>query len=170
MDMFKNGLKILVSLLILGISLTSCTFSPDPSKDPKRSLSDYVSLSFSVKDLEDKARLLNFLTGDVKSRLAGWSDDQFRDAFIESKKEFQRLYFSEVKEVSPSEVQITYELTYLDHGKYTDSRKYEDGKRHEAKVTNKKLCQMKLEKGKWLISDVRNIKELVEYKDELSLP
>ena len=29
---------------------------------------------------------------------------------------------------------------------------------------------MVLDKGKWFISDVKNIKELVEYKDEMSLP
>ena len=45
-----------------------------------------------------------------------------------------------------------------------------DGRGHEAKVTNRKNAQMIQDKGKWFISDVHNIKELVEYKNELSLP
>lgn len=160
---FRN--KIFFSILsIIMIVGTSCTFSHDPSKDPKRSLTDYVSLSFSIKNIEDKTRLMAFLTGEVKARLSGWSDEQFREAFIDSKREFLKLYFKEVKEISPTEVQITYELTYLDKGRG------KDGKNHEAKITNKKLCQLIQQQGKWYISDVKNLKELVEYKDELALP
>ena len=54
---------------------------------------------------------------------------------------------------------ITYELAYVDQSRGSG-----------AKITNKKLCQMKLESGKWVINDVHNIKELVEYQNEMSLP
>src|SRR5689334_10160257 len=104
-------------LLIALLIVWSCTRTFDPSRDPRRSLSDYISLSFSVKNIEDKSRLMVFLTADVKSRLAGWSEEQFREAFVESKREFIKLLFKEVKDVSPTEVEITYELSYLDHGK-----------------------------------------------------
>jgi hypothetical protein len=144
--------------------MVGCTPRLDPSQDPRKSLTDYISQSFSIKTRDDRSRLLVFLTGDAKSRLAGWSEDQFREAFLESKREFLKLSFKEVKNVSSAEVQITYELSYIDPGRNRD------GKKHEAKVTNKKLCQLVLDQGKWLISDVRNIKELVEYKDEMSLP
>lgn len=150
--------------LVAGLICNACTTYLDPSKDPKKSLSDYISQSFSIKSVDDKPRLLAFLTGDVKARLGSWSEDQFRAAFIDSKRDFIKLAFKEVKDVSPAEVQITYELTYTDQGKV------QDGRKHEVKVTNKKLCQLVLEQGKWRISDVKNIKELIEYKNELSLP
>lgn len=160
--MFKLSRNAVLAALFC--VLTGCTFSLDPSKDPKRSLSDYISQSFAIKNVEDRATLLNFMTGEVKTRLGGWSDDQFREAFIDSKREFIKLSFREVKEVSATEVQITYELIYLDHGKSQNPKK------HEAKVTNKKLCQLELVKGKWLIANVRNLKELIEFQNELSLP
>lgn len=151
-------------LLLCAVGLFACTRSLDLANDPKGRLTEYISRSFSVKGPADKATLMTYLTGDVKGRLESWSDDQFREAFIDSKREFLKLLFREVKGISPTEVEITYELIYLDQGKS------HAGRNSSAKVTNKKLCQMILDHGKWLIADVKNIKELVEYQNELSLP
>ena len=68
-------------------------------------------------------------------------------AFIELKRQFLKLAFREVKQISPNAVSVTYELTYLDQGKGRD-----------AKVTNKKFAQMLKEQGKWVVGSVRNIK------------
>ena len=151
-----------IGLLVFLLVLSSCT--KGELNDPKNRLKDYIARSFSIKKSEDKAYLMEYLTGDVKARLGGWSEDQFREAFMDSKRQFEKLLFREVKEVSATEVQVTYELTYLDQGRGRD------GQKHDARITTKKLCQMVLDKGKWFISDVKNIKELVEYKDEMSLP
>jgi hypothetical protein len=152
----KIGALVVTASLLLAASCTRSGQAPD---DPKRRLTEYISHSFAVKDAGDRARLADYLTGDARARLTSWSDEQFRQAFIESRRQFIKLAFREVKPLSPTSVNITYELTYLDQGKGRD-----------AKVTNKKLCQMTFDKGKWLISDVRNIKELVEYRNEMSLP
>ena len=142
----------------------SCTRSSDYANDPKSRLREYIAKSFAVKGSEDKLKLLEFLTGHVKSRFESWSDDQFREAFVDSKREFIRVNFRELKSISANEVQITYELTY------NDSSKKLEGQTHSARVTNKKLCQMVMEKNQWMIADVKNIKELIEYQNELSLP
>lgn len=139
--------------------LAGCTRGSEPGGDPNNRLRDYISKSFAVRTADDRKDLMDFLTGDAKLRLTAWSDEQFRQAFIESKRQFIKFAVRETKQASQNEVNITYELTYLDQGKG-----------HDAKVTNKKLCLMVLENGKWLISDVRNIKELVEYRNEMSLP
>lgn len=141
------------------LALQACLPANEGNDDPKRRLSDYISRSFNVKSPEDRKEMLDFLTGKSKARLAAWSDEQFRAAFMEAKREFIKLAFKEIKKVSEDRVNITYELTYLDQGKG-----------HDAKVTNKKLAEMLREQGKWVVGDVRSIKELVEYRDELSLP
>jgi hypothetical protein len=148
-------LLILVALLLA----SSCTKQEEISNDPKQRLKEYISRSFSVRSVQDRAELMGYLTGNAKSRLGAWSDDQFREAFIENKRQFIKISFPESKSVSPTEANITYELTYLDQSKGKD-----------AKVMNKKLCNMVQEQGKWVISDVRNIKELIEYRNEMSLP
>jgi hypothetical protein len=148
-----------VSALLVCFALSACNRGPSVPEDPKRRLSEYISRSFSVKSVQDREDLLTYLTGEAKTRLAAWSPDQFHSAFIESKRQFIKLVFNEMKSVSPNEVNITYELTYLDQGRG-----------HDAKVTNKKLSYLILQQGRWLIRDVHNIKELVEYRNEMALP
>jgi hypothetical protein len=139
--------------------IASCTQHAGTKDDPKGRLTEYISRSFSVKGMDDRQELVAFLTGDAKARLLAWSEDQFRAAFIDSKRQFVKLAISEVKSISQTETSITYELTYIDQAKGKD-----------AKVTQKKLCQMNNESGKWFISDVKNIKELIEYRNEMALP
>ena len=155
-EAFKRAL--LVTLVAL-VGMQACDRKQAGSEDPTGRLTGYINKSFSVKGAEDKQELLSFLTGDAKTRLASWSDEQFRQAFVESKRSMGKLLIRETKNVSPDEVNITYELSYTDQAKGKD-----------VKVTNKKLCQLIREQGKWYIRDVRNIKELIEYKDEMSLP
>jgi hypothetical protein len=67
--------------------------------------------------------------------------------------------FSEVRNPSPQDAMITYELTYLDQSKG-----------HDAKVTHKKTAELSRKDERWLISEVKNLKEMIEYKNEMSLP
>lgn len=152
---------LILGMIVLQLGLNACTKEGTTPGDPKRRLTDYISLSFNLKGPEDRSMLLDFLTGETKTRLEAWSDEQFKQAFLESKRQFQRLVIVETKNISSSEVGITYEVTYLDQGKG-----------HDAKVTNKKLAILVREndQSKWCIKDVRNIKELVEYRNEMALP
>lgn len=159
----KNALLLLGSLAWLAV-LGACTPKQEGQDDPKRRLNEYISQSFAIKAPQDRAQLASYLTGDAKTRLESWSDEQFRQAFMDSKRQFVKLAFKEVKPVSADEVSITYELTYQSN--YADAQ----GKAHDAKITNRKLAQMIHEKNQWFITEVRNIKELVEYKNEMSLP
>ena len=152
-----NRFIVLISLLVF--SLTACTGGGKLSGDPKSRLTEYISKSFAVKNPEDRRALLSYMSGEAKTRLTAWSDEQFRHAFIDSKRQFIKLLVREIKTTSPKEVNITYELTYIDKTRGRD-----------AKVTNKKLCKMVLEQNSWFIADVRNIKELVEYRNEMALP
>lgn len=147
------------TVILMAVTFSACTPKQDVPNDPKQVLKAYISKSFSVKSSSEKVELVGYLARDAKARLAAWSDDQFRDAFIENKREFVKLVFTEAKSVSPQQTDITYELTYIDQAKG-----------REAKVTQKKLAQLIQDHGKWFISNVQNIKELVEYRHEMSLP
>ncbi len=161
--MFKRSVFkfVVLTVTLAQVSLMmSCTMhGPDNGTDPQKVLNEYISRSFAAKSPSDRLEMLKLLTGNAKNRLSAWSDDQFREAFLESKRQFVKLAFTESKSQSPQEMAVTYELSYVDQNKG-----------HDAKVTQKKLAQMIEEHGHWLISDVKNIKELVEYRDEMSLP
>jgi hypothetical protein len=98
--------------LVLCAMAASCTPKQESKEDAKSRLNDYISLSFAVKGVDDRRTLSGYLTGEAKSRLDAWSDDQFQAAFIDSKRKFIKLAFKELKPVSPTEVSLTYELTY----------------------------------------------------------
>lgn len=150
---------LLAAVLALGFSGAGCTARAPGPQDPERALSDYISLSFASKSPEDRPRLAALLTGEARERLLTWSDDQFREAFVDSKRKFVKLGITQRKPVNENEVSLTYELIYLD-----------EGRGHEAKITNRKLARIVREEGRWKISEVRNVKELIEYKNEMSLP
>jgi hypothetical protein len=149
------GVFLLVSLSCLG----GCKRRALDENDPAKRLAAYISASFNIKEARDRDKLTDYLTGSAKSRLSAWSDEQFRQAFVDGKRTFLKLLIRESKQVSPQEMNITYELVYLDQTRGSD-----------AKVTNKKMSVMVLENGRWFIKEVKNLKELVEYKNELALP
>ena len=153
--MIRVFLPVSVLLLILS---SACSPQRSGGADPKSRLQDYISQSFAVSGAEDREVLSKFLLGPAKTRLAAWSDEQFRSAFLDNKRQFIKLVFSEVRNLSPREVSITYELTYLDQSKG-----------HDAKVTHKKMAQLTQDRQQWFISDVRNLKELIEYNNEMAL-
>ncbi len=155
----KSGLKAAVFSLVLLAAAAGCNRGTTGPDDPRSRLQEYISKSFNAKADGDRKEMIGFLTGDAKTRLSSWSDEQFRQAFLDTKRQFLKLSFREVKNISANEAVVTYELVYLDQSKGRD-----------AKVSNRKLAQMVRENGRWFISDVRNIKELIEYQNEIALP
>ena len=138
---------------------SGCHSGSAPLPAPRQRLSDYISKSFNVSGPSDRNELLTYLTGDAKIKLQSWSDEEFRIEFLTKKRQFVKLTINEIKNISSEEMGITYELVYLDTAKGQGAR-----------ITNKKLAQLKLESGKWMIAEVKSVKELVEYKNEMSLP
>src|SRR5947207_952431 len=113
-------LLVAFGLYLSAAGLAGCTSGGGSADDPKRRLTDYISMSFGVRGIEDREPLLNFLTGEAKRRLSAWSEDQFREAFLDSKRQFIKLSISDIKNLSPTEVNITYELSYVDQSKGHD--------------------------------------------------
>jgi hypothetical protein len=159
-DFRQWGFRRLVLSLILIFSIgIGCQKAEKPQQEPQARITEYINLSFQAKSLADRDSMLNLLTGEAKTRLASWSEDQFRQAFIESKRQFLKLLFRETKAISSTEVMVTYELTFLDKSKGNGT-----------KITQRKIACLVKVAGSWGIKEVQNIKELVEYKNEMSLP
>ncbi len=158
LKMFSKKLLLFLILSLALSSFLSCTKKTSSDGDPKQRLTDYINTSFSVRETSDRAKLTSYLTGGAKNRLVSWSDEQFRLAFVDSKRELIKIAVREVKPVTPNRTDVTYELTYLDQGRGPDAR-----------VTTKRMCEMSLENGKWMIREVKNIKELIEYKNEITI-
>jgi|GEM_PF-520549 len=160
---------LLAGILPAILLLAACSDRSGDDADPRKRITDYISQSFAVREASDRESLLEHLSGDAKYRLAAWSDDQFRAVFIESKRSFKSVKFHDVKKVGDGRYDITYDLVYIDEGRQVDQTDA-NSRGGVAKVTQRKLAQIISDRGKWLISDIRSIKELVEYMGEMSLP
>jgi len=138
---------------------SGCTGGAGGPQPPRKRLEGYISKSFAVSGAGDRAALSDFLTGEAKNRLEAWSEEEFKKNFVDNKRKFHDLKIVKVKPVSDTETTVEYELTYFDqNGQF------------ESKVSNRKLAEMTLDGAQWKIREVRNIHELVEFKDALSLP
>lgn len=145
-------------LAFLAVMLGSCVKRQVDADDPRERIREYVSVSFGVKSVSDRAKLEAQLAGDARLRLASWSNEQFSKAFVETKRAFEKLVFVELKRNGDSDAVVTYELSYVDK---------KDGT--EARVTQKKLAHLVKKEGVWKIDGVKNIKELFEYANGLDV-
>ena len=143
---------------ILLFSLSSCTPHPEEST-PVRTLEKYVKTSFQATGAQDKRVMESLLTGDTRSRLEAWNDDQFQKSFVEQKKTFKELKILENRKVSPQEVILVYELSY-----------HQGPQDKGVRITQRKLGTLVFEQTDWKIKEVRSIRESIEYLEELSLP
>ena len=153
--MFKAKHVMAVMALVLTAACTTKVIDNTPTKV----LESYIQISFNAKNLDDKKKMEDLLTGDTRSRLVSWSDEQFTKAFIEAEKKFQGLKVLENKKVNDDEVVLTYELSYQ-----------EGPKDKLANITQRKLCTVVQQDAAWKIKEVRSIRESIEYLKELSLP
>lgn len=145
--------------LLLFIGIAACSTRNETFDQPKQVLTEYIQRSFNVTQSTDKAKLLELLTGDAKNRLSMWSDEQFIESWVNSKRKFSKLKIHDQKNLSAQRVLITYELEFEDMSKG----------RH-MKFTQLKSAILTQAENNWKINEVRSVKELIEYKDELSLP
>lgn len=152
--MRTNLLPALIMVVLFG-----CTTKQQPNGDPKQVIKEYIQKSFSIKTINERKDLEKFLVGEAKTRMSAWSEAQFYRAFVEVKREFGNLVFKETKDISPAEMNVVYELSYIDQNRG-----------HDAKVTQKKMAKLVSQEGRWLIESVRNLKETVEFRNELALP
>ncbi len=150
----RNGWGALMLLLLA----TACTRDTEEST-PIRTLERYVRTSFQATGIQDKRVMESLLTGDTRSRLEAWNDEQFQRAFVEQKKTFKELKILENRKVSPQEVILVYELSY------------QQGPQDKGvRITQRKLGTLVREQSDWKIKEVRSIRESIEYLEELSLP
>jgi hypothetical protein len=152
----SNNKHVLIAVALLIVSACTPTLIDNT---PTKVLESYIQISFNAKGLEDKHKMEELLTGDTRSRLVSWSDEQFEKAFVESDKKFQNLKVLENKKVNDDEVAVTYELSY-----------HEGPKDKLALVTQRKMATIVQQDSAWRIKEVRSLRESIEYLKEFSLP
>lgn len=157
MKILTKNLSAIVGLAVL-MQVGACT-KKENEATPVKVLERYIDISFNAKGIEDKRRMEDLLTGDTKTRLVSWSDEQFLKAFVETKRKFGGIKILETKKTSETETALTYELSFQEG----------EGDK-KVGISQRKLCVVVFEGGALKIREVRSIRESIEYLKELSLP
>ncbi|MGE4232316.1 MAG: hypothetical protein AB7F43_03215 [Bacteriovoracia bacterium] len=124
---------------------------------PQNILQEYISRSFSMHSTDEKTKLIELATGEVKEALEKIEPSEFRKIFLDSKKEFVSLKIRDERPISEEKYSITYELTYLNKKDSAEDR-----------VTNKKHAIFLKDKELWKIAEVQTIKTTIEHQKDVS--
>ena len=146
--------------------VTGCTGKQPGVNTPQRALSEYVGITFAVKTASDKTKLMSYMSGEAREKLAALPDAEFERYFVESKKEFVSLKVRDERKLSEDRYALTYEITYNSRGPAIDPLIHQIGMN---RVINKKHVIFVKDSGRWLISEIQNLKTLIELKDETNL-
>ncbi len=145
-------------LLMLAM-LIGCTGS-NKLKEPRDTLAEYVSRSMVIKVAEDRDKLADLVTGQAKDSLSKMTPEQFQEHFIDTTRVFLGLKVRDERPINENKYSVTYELSY----------KSKTSTGSEDLVTLKKHALLeKSTDGRWLISEVQNLKTNIEHQNEITL-
>lgn len=144
-------------IVIVSLSLILFACEGKKADSPNNSLREYVSRTFAIDNVEDRDRLIELTTGNVKEILLSMDEEDFRKNFLEEKKAFVGMKIKDERELNPGRYSITYELTYTNKTNSTS-----------ATVLTKKHAIFEKIEDRWLISEVQNLKTVIEHENEMS--
>lgn len=147
------------SPMIAILAMQSCTKPASQPTTPEGALEAYVRTAFSAKTDEARQTLLNLSTGDAKSWLETMTPETFKKQFVENSMVLQDFKSKDLRQETSGDVSLVYEIAFRD-GKTPNAAAY----------TNKKIAYLtRDEKGEWKIKATKNIKSVVERKDDLEI-
>lgn len=152
-------MRNLFILLAAVMTLGGCSKN-DRMQAPRDTIAEYVSRAMAIKTPEDKNKLAELVAGKAAVALKEMNDEQFKEYFIDTSRTFLGLKLRDERAVSETKHSITYELSY----------KSKSPGGSEDLITLKKHASLeKSEGGRWLITEVQNLKTNIEHQNEFAL-
>lgn len=129
-----------------------------PENKPSAVLEAYVKAALSVEKQEDIAKLEQFTTGNLRDEVGKLKTDKalFADQYANHVYRHDGFKIRDQRQTDPNRYSITYEVRYSDKKKETG---IDD-------VIAKKNAIFVLENDRWLISEVQNLKTVVDHSTE----
>lgn len=169
MKEFKNGLarrRNMGSLVRLGIVLLAipgcakfCGANRS-EQSPEQVVEGYLDVALNMTDVNQRDKLLQFTTGNLKQAIASVSDETIRRAYIDRKYEILSYAVIERRDRTPRETEITFQLSYKDLGEGATAK----AKGSDApKVVTENTVSVVKEREAWSIRDVIGQKTSIDF-------
>ena len=148
-------------LALAALILTGCTKSCGGSqKDmtPEQVVEAYLDVALNMTDVNQRAFLLEYTTGKMKSAIESVSEETIRTAYIDRKYKLLSYSVVERRDRTPRETEITFRIEYNDLGveKAVPAE-------NAPKVTTENTVGVVRENGYWLIRDVLGNKTAIDF-------
>lgn len=152
---FSTILATFALLLLTGCNLRCSRSHRDMT--PDEVVEAYLTTAFNLQSADEKERLMEFTTGNLKAALASASDTVIQKAYVDRKYVVDSYSIVERMDRTPRETEITFRLVYEDHDS-TDS----SGQKYPKVTTENKLSLLR-ENGLWLIQDILGNKTSIAF-------
>ena len=141
-----------ISWTLCFLVLAGCTNMCSKSRldlTPEEVVQSYLDISLSMSSIDDKARLLNLTTGNLRNAIEQASDETLNQAFVSKRFHLEAYSVVERRDRTPRETEITFVLTYRDMTNHPESSPDE-----APQVTTENTVAVIKYKGAWAIRDV----------------
>lgn len=114
---------------------------------PEEVVQNYLDVTLNMSSIQDRGRLINLTTGNLRSAIEQASDETLKEAYIDKKFHLEAYSVVERRDRTPRETEITFVITYRELG--SDSQISE-----APQVTTENTVAVIKHKGAWAIRDV----------------
>ena len=129
-------------------------------QSPEQVVEGYLDVALNMTDVNQRDKLLQFTTGNLKQAIASVSDETIRRAYIDRKYEILSYAVIERRDRTPRETEITFQLSYKDLGEGATAK----AKGADApKVVTENTVSVVKEREAWSIRDVIGQKTSIDF-------
>lgn len=144
-----SHLKVMMMILITATGCTSLCSRDRKDLSPEEVVQSYLDISLNMKEIDQKAKLINLTTGNLREAIEQASDDLFTEAFIKQNYHLESYSVVERRDRTPRETEITFLVVYRDLG---PERKLKPDE--AAQISTENTVSVVKYKGAWAIQDV----------------
>lgn len=150
-----------LSLAVAALFVTGCTSMcgvKRSSMTPEQVVEGYLDVALNMKDVSERAKLLDYTTGNLKAAIEGAPPETIKAAYVDRRYKIENYSVVERRDRTPRETEITFQLTYNDLGTSATAKPDE-----APKVTTENTVSVVKEDGMWLIRDVMGNKTSIDF-------
>ncbi len=155
----KSVINITIAVLICTACTNLCT-KTRKSMSAEEVVKAYLSIAFNMKKVSQKRLLLQYTMGPLQAAIASANEKTIIEAYIKPRYKLHSIAIISKKNITPREVQITYQLEYKEANTNEDIKDVEN---ESIKQTVENTVSLYSLKSRWFINGVIDNKTSIEF-------
>lgn len=158
--MMLSKIKFFLEMTLIGALIQGCTSNCSGERkdmSPEQVVEAYLTIAMNMTEVSEKSDLLLYTIGSLRDAIDSANDDTIKANFIDKHYNLKRFTLVERRDITPREVEITFQLEYHELEEKTS-------KVDEAPlVTTENTVSVIRKQGYWFIRDVIGAKTTIDF-------